>query len=744
MESQNNIEKLHPKVLRWIWQQGWQGLKPIQENSIEPIMRGDTDVVISASTAGGKTEAAYLPILSRLLSQSSTVCYAGSSEVTARPELVAAPNKPMRGFKVLSLSPLKSLINDQTRRLEDMTRYLGIEVTPWHGDVAQSRKQTASKHPDGILVTTPESLEAMMALKAPWLREAFAPLQYIVIDELHSFLGSERGKQLQSLLDRLELVIGRKIPRIAMSATFRDFDYVKKFLRPDRALPCALPDAGSEAHQVQLSVKEYIADATHDPEPLIAKELFARLRGTNNLVFTNSRKDAEAYMVALTKESEKEGVPNEFRIHHGSLSRHEREAVEKDLQRGHHPVTAICTASMELGVDIGKVKSIAQVGTAGSPSTLRQRLGRSGRRGEPSILRIYSVDEQRDDYKFHLRTNLVQNIAVTELLRQRRYDPPMPEMSYVSVIVQQLVSLLSQFGSFYATEAYDLLCNKGAFGFMTKQGFADLLKHLGKKKVISQLQTGQLVIGTEGERMLAQRDFYSAFTTPKDYTIIDSATHKTVGSVQYKPYYGEVFILAGAPWIVDSVEEKSSTVYASSTFSKGKMMFEGTGIETSPEVTLKMLDIYKSDEKYPYLDASTATAEQLEAARAWFRKMDLGNTPYLRHGDSLSFFTWGGMRVNRTIAALSNRLLHINPPYDHIALNNLGVENIEDMSLMTHDIEDVEAYAADLASDVNRVKKERGKWDQYLPDNLLNAEYASTRFDLPTAQKILGDVNKKR
>ncbi len=199
MSSDQRIEKLNPKVLRWIWQQGWSQLKPIQLNSIEPIMSGDTDVVISAATAGGKTEAAYLPILSRLLCEDSKG----------------------RGFKVLSLSPLKSLINDQTRRLEEMCRDLEIEVTPWHGDVPQSRKQGVVKHPDGILVTTPESLEAMMALKGPWLREAFAPLQYVVIDELHSFLGSERGKQLQSLLDRLELVIGRKIPRIAMSATFR-------------------------------------------------------------------------------------------------------------------------------------------------------------------------------------------------------------------------------------------------------------------------------------------------------------------------------------------------------------------------------------------------------------------------------------------------------------------------------------------------------------------------------------------
>ncbi|MCC8071819.1 MAG: DEAD/DEAH box helicase [Bacteroidales bacterium] len=708
-------DMLHPTVKRWVWQQGWPSLKPIQTASIAPILQGGNDVVISASTTGGKTEAAFLPILSSLLSSPS------ESE----------------GFSVLALAPLKALINDQTRRLEDMTRDTDIDVTPWHGDVAASQKAGASRRPSGILYTTPESLEAILALRGPWARSALAHLRYVVIDELHSFMDSERGKQLQSLLARVELLTKRPVPRIAMSATFSDVGYVKRFLRPDGSLPCVIPSAGNEAHPVQIAIKEYVADAQHEPEPIISSELFARLRGTNNLVFTNSRKEAEAFMVSLSKMSEEQGVPNEFRIHHGSLSRADREAVEKDLQKGHHPVTAICTASMELGVDIGKVKSIAQIGTAVSPSTLRQRLGRSGRRGEPSVIRIYSVDEMRDDYKFHLRANLVQNIAVTELLRERVYDAAPSDVCYLSVIVQQLESLLSQLGSFYEPEAFQLLCSQGAFAMFTREKFSSLITYLIKKGVLSQLATGQIVIGSGGERMLRQRDFFSAFTTPKDYTIIDSKTRKTVGNVQYKPYYGEIFILAGSHWIVDAVEEKSSTVYVSATHSKGKMMFEGTGPEISSRVTRKMLDIYKSEALYPYLDAATATPQQLEAARQWFKKKELATTHFLRNGETLTLLTWGGMKVNRSIALMANAWLSLNPPYDHLGVNNLSASNIEYLAQRIADEKDPQALATDMARWVNRRKKEQGKWDVYLPDPLLDQEYASRKLAFPDAQKIL-------
>lgn len=422
----SSFELLHDSVRNWVWRQGWSSLRDIQENTIPVVLQRDCDVIISAATAGGKTEAAFLPILSHLLSN------------------------PSQGFDVLYVSPLKALINDQYRRLLDMTSGTSVVVTPWHGDIDASRKTRALKNPSGILIITPESLESFLINRNASVKKAFGRLKYIVIDELHAFIGNERGKQLQSLLSRIELITGNTPPRVAMSATFSNYDKVKSFLRPDGSFQCMIPSQGDSSHETRILVKEYLQLPEKDVDKEIADEIFTKLRGSNNLVFTNSRVAAEGFAVRLGDRCEAECVPNEFRVHHGSLSKIEREAVEQELQRGQTPVTALCTSTLELGVDIGKVKSIAQVGVANSVSGLRQRLGRSGRRDEPSILRVFSIEnEDASGWLYDLRANLVQNIAVIELLREKEYEAPVIDKPHLSTLIQQILSLVASFSGFY-------------------------------------------------------------------------------------------------------------------------------------------------------------------------------------------------------------------------------------------------------------------------------------------------------
>lgn len=399
-QTSSSFSLLDEKVQKWVWRQGWSSLKDIQENSIPIVLSQDYDVIISAATAGGKTEAAFLPILTSILQ-----------------------DRVSFGYQVLYISPLKALINDQYRRLSGMVADMGIDVIPWHGDIDVSRKNKSLKNPNGIVIITPESLESFLINRTKYTTSAFSALKYIVIDELHSFIGKERGKQLQSLLSRIEHIANRHIPRIAMSATFSDYETVKSFLRDDEALPCSIPPQGESNHEIKLLVKTYVPTKEKGVVEDISKELFTRLRGSNNLVFANSRHETEEYAVTLSDMSDENGVPNEFRVHHGSLSKIERETVEHELQQGIHPLTAICTSTMELGVDIGKVKSIAQIGSATSVSGLRQRLGRSGRRNEPSILRVFST-ESGEGILFDLKANLVQNIAVIELLKEHKYENP--------------------------------------------------------------------------------------------------------------------------------------------------------------------------------------------------------------------------------------------------------------------------------------------------------------------------------
>ena len=699
--SSASFDLLDERVRRWIWRQGWTSLKDIQENAIPVVLAGNSDVIISASTAGGKTEAAFLPILTSIL-QNGKLC----------------------GYQVLYVSPLKALINDQYRRLSDMTAEMGIDVIPWHGDINSSRKNKSHKNPNGNVIITPESLESFLINRERVVKGAFSSLQYVVIDELHSFIGTERGKQLQSLLSRIEQVTRRLIPRIAMSATFSDYDAVKYFLRNDGSIPCAIPPPGESNHEIKILVKEYISSKDADISIPISQEIYNNLRGSNNLVFTNSRGAAEEFAVQLSDMCEENGVPNEFRVHHGSISKIERESVERDLQRGEHPVTALCTSTLELGVDIGKVKSIAQIGTAISVSGLRQRLGRSGRRDEPSILRVFSIEGNNDGLLHDLRSSLVQNIAIIELMREHRYETPSINKYHFSTLIQQILAVIAQFGGFYPKDGWTLLCQNGAFKNVTPELFLELLKSLGEKEVISQLNTGQIVVGKLGERILKSPDFYVAFVSPIDLTVINKANAKRIGMIQYVPPVGKLIILSAKRWLVESFDEATSKIYVSRIKSGGAAMFAGEGVDIDCIIVEKMQEIYMADTIYPYLDERTGAKEHLNHSRIFFHHNNLGETSFLQYGNEDYFFNWAGTKANRTLALLAQYCLNKQCDYGSFYVSNLIAEDIELLRQAN------KPDLVELASILPRQLKTFQKYDYLLSDKLLDIEYANTYLDL--------------
>lgn len=704
----SSFELLHDSVRNWVWRQGWSSLRDIQENTIPVVLQRDCDVIISAATAGGKTEAAFLPILSHLLSN------------------------PSQGFDVLYVSPLKALINDQYRRLLDMTSGTSVVVTPWHGDIDASRKARALKNPSGILIITPESLESFLINRNASVKKAFGGLKYIVIDELHAFIGNERGKQLQSLLSRIELITGNTPPRVAMSATFSNYDKVKSFLRPDGSFQCMIPSQGDSSHETRILIKEYLQRSDKDVDKEIADEIFTKLRGSNNLVFTNSRVAAEGFAVRLGDRCEEMCVPNEFRVHHGSLSKIEREAVEQELQRGQTPVTALCTSTLELGVDIGKVKSIAQVGVANSVSGLRQRLGRSGRRDEPSILRVFSIEnEEASGWLYDLRANLVQNIAVIELLREKEYEAPVIDKPHLSTLIQQILSLVASFSGFYPKEGWEILCNRGAFRNISSKIFLDLLKCMGKRGLLSQLNTGEIIVGKEGESLLRRLDFYTAFVAPVDYDVINTDGGNRVGMIQSLPEVKQQIILAGKRWVILRVDEKSRSIYVARIKSGGGISFSSDVPEIDEIITRKMRDIYMSDELYPYLDIASGSHQELVKAREYFIENKLNMKFYA--GNSL--FTWAGAKVNRTIALMCKLRLKKNLDYNHLMVYGITPQDIAVI------LSQKQPSGDDLAALVPRYEKEKQQYDHFLSDDLLNHEYASTYLNAGKAWELLKELS---
>lgn len=714
--KESQFEMLAHPIQRWIWQQGWTSLNEIQEKSIPIILKGDTDVVISAATAGGKTEAVFLPILS------------------------SVANGPNKGCKVLYISPLKALINDQYRRLSDLTAVTKTSITPWHQDISISQKKHFIESPTDILIITPESLESFLINRRGYAESIFSSLKYIVIDELHAFIGSERGKQLQSLLSRVEIITSRIIPRIAMSATFSDFENIKDYLRGNRTINCNIVKQEKSSHELKILIKEYIANEHNNVGDDISNEIINKLRGTNNLVFVNSKMEAELYTANLSELCEAYYIPNEFRIHHGNLSKEVREGVEKELQNGTYPVTAICTSTMELGVDIGKVKSIVQIEVANSVSSLRQRLGRSGRRNEASYLRIFSIDSEGD---LNLRENLFQNIAVVELLKEKKYEVVQTSKYHFSTLIQQILSLIASYNSISAQELYNVLCKKGAFSNIDSNTFKKVLYSLGEKGVICQLNSGGIILGRRGESIIKERDFYAVFYSADDYTVMDINSGR-IGVIQEIPQTKTIITLGAKNWYVKNVDLKRKIIYVSQAIKQGDLLFSGSFYPVSSIIINKMKDIYCSNENYKYLDANAKN--ELNIGREFFHKYNLENSCFIKlynansenKVDNLSqskdvsvFFTWAGGVINYTIKLIAEFYLEINVEINSLYISGISKNDVERI------VEKGKPNAIELASQIEREYKFQQKYDYLLSDELLDISYSQTDIDVDGAWRVL-------
>lgn len=728
--NSSSFELLHEGLRRWIWEQDWKELRPIQERAIPVVLAHDRDVILAARTAGGKTEAVFLPILSHLAAQ------------------------PHEGVGCLALSPLKALINDQFGRLETICRAADLSIGRWHGDVSQAHKRDVLGAPPRLLLITPESLEALFVRQGSRVQKLFAGLQYVVVDELHAFIGSERGRQVQSLLHRLELTLRqRRIPRIALSATLGNMRIAADFLRPaagDEVICIESKDGGQE---VQLQIRGYVhtppapatagGDNTEEEDPgedlrAMARHMFRTLRGGDNLIFANARTMVERLADMLLMMSEEQRVPNEFFPHHGNLSRELRQDAEALLKDDERPGNVICTTTLELGLDIGSVDGIAQVGCPPSVAALRQRLGRSGRRrGKPAVLRLYVAEEQiTPQTPFHdtLRAELVQAIAMVNLLLEGWCETPRAGQLHLSTLVQQLLSIIAQHGSVRADEAWRALCGSGPFVGLTQPGFVDLLRAMGERELIAQMGDGSLVIGAVGERLVDHYSFYAAFSTPEEYRLITRG--RTIGSIPITSPLspGMALIFAGRRWRVLGVDEERRTIELEPARGGRPPRFVGGGPLVDDRVRREMLSVYASDDAPSYLDqAATAL---LREGRKVFHDAGLASQRHLPFSDHTLIFPWTGDRAVGTLGLLFLRA--------KVAFENHGValavqageqRVLETLRKIVSEPAPDPAELADLVGN-----KRTEKYDWALSDELLCLDYASRGLDVHGARAAASDI----
>ncbi len=726
---------LDERIQHWIWSQGWTSLRAVQERAIPPLLSGTTDVILAAATSAGKTEAAFLPLLTRLVKSEGNSGY------------------------ILSISPLKALINDQIQRLQPLCELLDLPVLGWHGDIPATRKQRFLKIMSGVLIITPESLEALFVRNGTVIPALAKTTQSIVIDEIHSFFGTERGKQVQSLLHRLELAADRKIPRVGLSATLGDISLAAEYLRPGCAGEVETINASDEAYELKLMVKGFRDERAipREPEPddensevrketaeeetqlgsapaAIADYLFSHLRGSNNLIFPNSRSKVEYYADQLRRRCEREGIPNEFWPHHGSLSRELREESEVALKRSERPASAVCTTTLELGIDIGNIRSVAQIGPPPSVASLRQRLGRSGRRaGEPAILRCFAIEReltQNSGFSDRIREGLVQTVAMTRLLISRWVEPPPNGALHASTLVQQILSIIAQKGGASATELWTTLVRSRVFGKIEASEFSELLRNMGARDLISQDHDGTLLPGLLGEKLLNQFDFYSAFTSGEEFRVV--AEGQQLGSLPIdRPLTpGQRIIFGGRRWRVQDLDTASKIVYVIRDRGGVPPSFNGINGAVHSRVRQEMKQVLAETSCIPFLDPKAT--ELLEEARQWFTASNLNEQQCLMDGKSILLLGWQGDAVHDALALLlTARGMHAS---------NEGAA----IRVFSPDQEQLVAILCEIANaapkiDDLHIKPEhaiREKWDWILPSELRIRSYASSRLRIVEVQDL--------
>jgi ATP-dependent Lhr-like helicase len=726
------FDLLHPGIQKWIWRERWGELRDVQERATRPILAADTDVMIAAPTAGGKTEAAFLPILTRIADGTDSV-------------------------GVLCVSPLKALINDQFLRLEEMTAAVGLSVCRWHGDVGEKARRELLTDPSGVLLITPESLEAMFVLRAQQLPELFGDLRYVVIDEVHSFIGSERGRQLQSLLHRLSRVTGVDPPRVALSATLGDMLLACEFLRPGAGERVTLIEAREGGQELKLQLRGYRLkepDPAEDPEADgdddwldrtdtgddldVCRDLFKHLRGHNNLVYANARMTVEKFADVLRRLSEKRRVPNEFWPHHGNLSKELREEAEAAVKNPGRPATVVCTTTLELGIDIGAVASVAQIGPPPSVASMRQRLGRSGRRGEPAVMRMYIQErgiDERTPPQDQLREQVVQSIAMVNLLLRGWFEPPVVGALHLSTLVQQLLSTIAERGGVWAKDAYDSLCGTGPFTLVTPAMFADLLRSMGAKELIAQMHTGELVLGPKGERIVDHYSFYAAFATPEEYRVV--AGGRTLGTLPIdRPFTpGDYLVFAGRRWRVLDISDEQKTIQVERARGGRVPHFGGSGAAVHGEVRKEMLAVYKSRDDPSFLDATARGL--LQEARDNFARLGLGTKRVIPYGDGSLVFLWAGDRAAATLA-LMLKARDYDAGLEGLAIRVYDAQPDPLLDTLRSLLGGPPPDAVDLAAVV--LNKRSQKYDWVLDEALLSEDYAARALDVHAALGVASRV----
>lgn len=607
------FERYAPFVQDFIYRNHWDNLRAIQVAAADAIFNTDENLLLTASTASGKTEAAFFPIIT-LFSED-----------------------PPASVGCIYVGPLKALINDQFLRLNDLCAEADIPVWHWHGDVAQSHKSKLMKHPSGILQITPESLEALLLHKHAAIPKLFGDLRFVVIDEVHSLLRGDRGGQTLCLIERLSRLAGVNPRRIGLSATIGDPEGTGVFLSLGTGRKTLIPQFEAKGAKWRLSMEHfYVKDVQasegkqiSDALPVLEEKtdtapensdpgigyIFEHTRGKKCLVFVNSREECEAVTTTLRQYCERQHEPDRFLIHHGNLSASYRETAEMLMKDDSQTMTTVTTATLELGIDIGRLERAFQIDAPWTVSSFLQRMGRTGRRELPQEM-WFVIREDAPEVRAMLPSTipwkLLQGIALVQLyLEERWVEPPRLDRLPFSLLYHQTMSILASCGELSPKALADRVLRLHYFHRITQEDYKVLLRHLIQDDHIQQTEQGGLIVGLAGERVVNSFKFYGVFQENEEYTVRCEA--QELGTVVMPPPVGEKLAIAGHVWTVLDIDHKRHQVYCELVKGSVPAYFGECPGDLHTRILARMRQVLQEDRSYPYLMKNAVA--RLEQAR---------------------------------------------------------------------------------------------------------------------------------
>lgn len=739
------FDRYAPFVQDFIYRNRWENLRAVQVAAASAIFNTEDNVLLAASTASGKTEAAFFPIITLFSEQ------------------------PPSSVGCIYIGPLKALINDQFSRLTDLCNQASIPVWHWHGDVSQNHKDRLMKRPSGILQITPESLEAILLHKHAAVPRLFGDLRFVVIDEVHSLLRGDRGGQTLCLIERLSRLAGVNPRRIGLSATIGDPEKTGEFLACGTGRRTIIPKIDVKGARWRLSMEHFYVSGDQAGNgksaakavPALAEKtdeapknadpglgyIFEHTRDKKSLIFVNSREECEAVTSTLRQYCERKGEPDRFLIHHGNLSASYRETAEEAMKDDSQFMSTVTTSTLELGIDIGRLERAFQIDAPWTVSSFLQRMGRTGRRDLPPEMWFVMREDEPEPRAMLPETipwKLLQGIALVQLYMEERWvEPPNLERLPYSLLYHQTMATLASSGELSPRALAERVLGLSYFHRIGQDDYKLLLRHLLEKDHIQRTEQGGLIVGLAGERVINNYKFYGVFKDNEEYTVRSET--QELGTVVSPPPPGEKLAIAGHVWTVLEVDHKRHTVYCQQVRGSIPAYFGLCAGDLHTRILARMRQVLQEDSQYPYLMKNAVA--RLETARLAARRAGATENPLLNlGGDMWCLLPWLGTYQFMTL----ERVLRIR------CAERLKLRSLEcarpfylQFSMQGNERDFFQVVSEELAKPIDPLElvypKELpvfNKYDEYLPPELVVRGFALGVLDLEGLRREFGNKYK--